>query len=153
MACDPDHRDNIFHGNHVIDNYNRFLKKNVGGIPLVPISPEIYDKYDNKAKTRINTGLMGILYILTFPIKQLYIKGFTFFLDGYLSDYRNNIGGRPCTESNSNKIVMKFMDKYKNHNQKRQWKLFKSIYRKHKSKILLDDKLLEIVKLKKFPVI
>ena len=233
MACDPTHRDNMFHENYVIDNYNYFLnrylfppiinrtsetlnidecaiifptnytdkscngnttlniqtkktlkrQKHTHGetyseeynhsnknsdihsttkdlniykqctVPLVAINAEIYDKWDNMAQTRINTGLMGILYILTFQIKQLYIKGFTFFLDGYLSNYRNNIGGISCNEYNSNTLVMAYMSLHNNHDQKRQWKLFKKVYKANKSLIILDNKLEKIINLPKFPKI
>ena len=85
------HRDSQFHGNSFLNWYYHFHKKNNNIINFIPINEELYDNYDKLADTRINTGLMAIFHILSFDIKELYITGFTFFLDGYLHDYRNII--------------------------------------------------------------
>jgi len=51
----------------------------------------MYNRYDNILKSRVNTGFMAILDILSYDIKELYIKGFTFFQDGYVSSYRGSV--------------------------------------------------------------
>ena len=98
---------------------------------------------------------MAIFHILSFDIKELYITGFTFFLDGYLHDYRNIINNSVCKDENDsvNKVIDFMVKKNKNHNQEKQWKLFKDIYEKNRGKIILDDTLKDIVKLEKFPIL
>jgi GR25 family glycosyltransferase involved in LPS biosynthesis len=147
------HRDSQFHGKNFLNWYNYFHIKNKNRIKFIEIDSNMYDYYDNLAQTRINTGLMAILHILHFDIKELYIKGFTFFIDGYLCDYRNNINGIVCNNDKDTKeAVVDFMiRKNKNHDQEKQWKLFKDVYRQYESKIKLDDKLKSIVELEEFP--
>ena len=147
------HRDSQFHGKSFLDWYYHFHKKNNNLVKFIPIPGDFYDKLDKVANTRINAGLMAILHILSFNIKELYIKGFSFFLDGYLLDYRGTINGKKCTnEYETKKEVVDFLvKKNNNHNQEKQWRLFKNIYNKKKDIITLDNKLKKIVNLNKFP--
>lgn len=147
------HRDKQFHGKSFLNWYYHFHKNNQNKVKFIPISSSLYDEYDTKAGTRINTGLMAIFHILYFDIQELYIKGFSFFLDGYLTDYRNVINNEVC--SNDTDTVSKVFDfmvvKNHNHDQEKQWMLFKEVYNKKKDIITLDDTLEKIINLKKFP--
>jgi GR25 family glycosyltransferase involved in LPS biosynthesis len=146
------HRDSQFHGKSFLNWYYHFHKNNRNRVKFIPMSSSIYDDFDKKADTRINTGLMAIFHILNFDIKELYIKGFSFFLDGYLTDYRNVINNELCnSESESTKKVFDYLNASKNHDQEKQWKLFKEVYSTKKNIITLDDTLQEIVDLKMFP--
>ena len=147
------HRDSQFHGKSFLNWYNYFHLKNRNRIKFIPIDNNVYDYYDTLADTRINTGLMAIFHILNFDIKELYIKGFSFFLDGYLSDYRDYINGSKCVNENDSvdKVIDFMIKKNKNHDQEKQWKLFKNIYKENKEKINLDETLKKILDLEKFP--
>ena len=149
---DVNDRDYLYHNNTIIDHYFEFHKNNKNAIPFIKIENKVYDKYDKLANTRINTGLMAIFHILEYPIKELYIKGFSFFLDGYLLNYRNKINNNLCRkETDTIKNVFDFLNKGNNHNIESQWKLFKDVYNKNKNIIKMDDTLKNIVNLDKFP--
>jgi hypothetical protein len=90
---DQRHRDHMFHNNNVINKYRQFLVNNNGRVNYYVVNNKLYNTYDNTLKSRPNTGFMAILDILSYDIKELYIKGFTFFKDGYLSNYRNSVFG------------------------------------------------------------
>ena len=92
---------------------------------------------------------MAIFYLLEFEIKELYIKGFSFFTDGYLLDYRNKIDKvRVKNMEDMKKQLHNFMFiKNKNHNVEKQFKIFKQVYLKNIDKITLDEKLKYLIKL------
>lgn len=145
-----EHRDSQFHGKSFLNWYNYFHLKNNNKLKFIPIDNNFYDKYDSLAQTRINTGLISIFHLLTFDIKELYIKGFTFFMDGYLLDYRNIINGIECKneEETKNNVFDFMINQNKNHDQNKQFKLFKDVYKKNKNIIKLDKRLQEIINLK-----
>jgi len=146
-------RDTQFHGKNFLNWYNYFHLHNNNQIKFIPISNKLYNYYDKLAQTRINTGLMAILHILEFDIKELYIKGFTFFLDGYLLDYRDVIDSKKCVSELDTKQYcdIYMLQKNKNHDQVKQWKLLKDIYNKKKDIIILDSVLQRILSLDIFP--
>jgi GR25 family glycosyltransferase involved in LPS biosynthesis len=144
---DKTHRDSQFHNKNFLNWFNYFHLKNNGKLKFINIENNFYDNYDKMADTRINTGLMGILHLLSFDIKELYIKGFTFFMDGYLLDYRDNINGVKCkNEKETEHNTFDFMiNKNKNHDQEKQFKLFKKICQDKKNIIKLDEELQKII--------
>jgi hypothetical protein len=129
--------------------YYYFHSKNKNRIKFIPINNDIYDKYSKMCDTRLNSGLMAIFYILEFEIKELYIKGFSFFTDGYLLDYRNRIDNIIVKDMNQmKKQLYNFMFvKNKNHDVEKQFQIFKKIYLKNTNKIKLDDKLKYLISL------
>ena len=149
------HRDKMFHSNNFLNWYYYFHTQNNNRIKFLPIDSEFYDQYDQLAQTRINTGLMAIFHLMQFKLQKLYIKGFTFFLDGYLLDYRSIINKKICIdEQDTKQKVIEFMvKKESNHNQRLQWTLFKKVYKckKEEINIQLDPKLQQIVELEQFP--
>lgn len=149
------HRDNMFHGDSFLNWYYDFHKQNNHRIKFLPMDSEFYDNYDQLAQTRINTGLMAILHLMQFNLQKLYIKGFTFFLDGYLLDYRSIINNKKCLDEKDTKekVIDYMVKKNSNHNQQLQWELFKKVYNSKKKEIniLLDSKLKQIIELEQFP--
>lgn len=91
IICDNNHRDKIFHNNQMERRYRVFVERNKNRVKHYIINKEMYNRYDNILKSRVNTGFMAILDILSYDIKELYIKGFTFFQDGYVSSYRGSV--------------------------------------------------------------
>lgn len=56
------------------------------------IEKEFYIDIETKMGTRPNTGIGAILDLLQFPLKELYLTGFTFLLkSGYLNSYKDFI--------------------------------------------------------------
>ena len=81
---DKTHRDSQFHNKNFLNWFNYFHLKNNGKLKFINIENNFYDNYDKMADTRINTGLMGILHLLSFDITELYIKGFTFSINEFV---------------------------------------------------------------------
>jgi len=145
LFCDRTHRDNMFHSYYRLNNLCFFHKYNNNRISFDIISDKLYEYYDKNAQTRLNTGLLAIMHILSFDIKCLYIKGFTFFKDGYVSDYRDILWGKKVTEKESTKRVLSEMKRAGNHDQEKQLEFFKKEYEKYKDKIIITDTLKKIL--------
>jgi len=145
-------RDHIFHGIKRVNFYVIFHLNNQNNIPFGMINMDKYIKWDNQANTRINTGLLAILDVLSSDAKEVYIKGFTFFKDGYISNYRNKIAGKETNEENSSELVLSYMNKYSIHDQEKQWKFFKKfIQDEHiQRKIKMDESLTQIMALSSY---
>ena len=95
---------------------------------------------------RVSVGRSSMLTLF------LNIKGFTFFKDGYISNYRNKIGGKETSEENSSQAVLSYMDKYKIHDQEKQWNFFKMFIQHNtiKSKLKMDKALTDIMNLSSY---
>ena len=116
------------------------------------IDPIKYKVWDKCADTRINTGLLAIVDILHCDIKELYVKGFTFFKDGYVKDYRSSINNIEFIEKDSAQHVKKRLEQGRNHDQKKQWKFFKTLLQHDalRKKIKMDNALETIMNLENF---
>ena len=81
-----------------------------------------------------------IIDVLHSEAKEVYVKGFTFFKDGYLSDYRNTIFNKTVKNEESKIVVNAVMSKHNNHNQEYQWKFFKDLIQDEhiRNKLKLD---------------
>ena len=77
---------------------------------------------------------------------------FTFIKDGYISHYRNKIGGKETSQENSIQVVLSYMDKYKIHDQEKQWNFFKMFIQHDtiKSKLKMDKALTDIMSLSSY---
>lgn len=144
-----ENKDFQFKNLEIFDYYYYFHCKNKNRIKFIPIESNVYNKYSELCDTRLNSGLMAIFYLLEFDIKELYIKGFSFFTDGYLLDYRNEIDKvRVKNIEDMKKQLHNFMFvKNKNHNIEKQFKIFKQIYFKNIHRIKLDEKLKYLISL------
>ena len=111
-----------------------FHSKNKGKFRLHLIEFAFYKNLESKMDTRPNTGIGAILDLLQFPIKELYITGFTFLLKtGYLTEYKSFID----TQDKLDELM-----KTNNHDRLKQVKYIKSILLNDKrvkmDKILID---------------
>ena len=131
-------------------NLEDFNKINVNYLNKISIiNKEKYLKLEKNITCRPNTGIISILDILDYNIKELWITGFTLFKDGYNNMYRNIIDGKKISESESYKIVLDRMKNagYKNsHNQYEIWKYLKNIILNNK-KVKLDEEFFLILNL------
>ena len=145
-------RDHIFRNTKRLDWYVMFHLNNQTTIPFGMINMDKYMEWDKQADTRINTGLVAILDVLSSDAEEVYIKGFTFFKDGYISHYRNKIGGKETSQENSSQVVLSYMDKYKIHDQEKQWNFFKMFIQDEniKRKIKMDESLRHIMELSSY---
>lgn len=145
-------RDHIFRTTKRLDWYVLFHLHNQNKIPFGMINMDKYIQWDNLSNTRINTGLLAILDVLSSDAEEVYVKGFTFFKDGYISNYRNIIGGKETSQENSSQAVLSYMDKYKIHDQEKQWYFFKTFIQDDviKSKLKMDKALTDIMNLSSY---
>jgi hypothetical protein len=139
------HRDSLFHNNNMVNKYRQFVANNNNRVKYYIVNTNLYNMYDNILKSRPNTGFMAILDILSYDIKELYIKGFTFFKDGYLSNYRNTVFGKKTDEKSSAVDVNNVMRQHGDHNIERQIYLFKHIYQKNRHRIKIDPAMKRIL--------
>lgn len=147
-------KDKQFSNLEIFNYYYYFHQKNKNLIKFIPIENHIYDKFSKLCNTRLNTGLAAIFYLLEFDIKELYIKGFSFFTDGYLLDYRNEINNKKVFTSKQMKAELYnflFVEN-SNHNVQNQFDKFKEIYSEKKNIIKLDKKLKYLININKLVI-
>ena len=101
---------------------------------------ENYSFLNKELKCRANTGFSAIFDLLENEAKEIFITGFSFYLDSFIKGYKKG----------SNKNEEDFADECFNsirHNQKNQWSYLKS--KKNNPKFSFDPVLKEILNLKK----
>ena len=100
------------------------------------IEKYFYYNLENKMGTRPNTGIGAILDLLEFPIKELYITGFTFLLkSGYLTEYKSFI---------DNQDKLDELMKTNNHDRFKQVKYIKPILL-NDNRIKMDKLLIDLL--------
>jgi hypothetical protein len=82
---------------------------------------EKYGKLNKEVNCRSNTGFAAIFDLLNYKISELYICGFSFYLDSFISGYKDG-----CTRSDD--IFAEQCFQSKRHNQKNQWERMKKLY-------------------------
>tara|TARA_Y200000002_G_scaffold271729_1_gene226234 strand:- start:14189 stop:14911 length:723 start_codon:yes stop_codon:yes gene_type:complete len=113
------------------------LKNN--NIYLNKINFEFYNKISSQVKCRPNTGYIAIFDLLNYDVKELYITGFTFYLDKFMPGYKDQVDKE---EFKSKCFVSQ------RHNQKNLWAFLKKSYAEN-SKLKVDPYLHKILGLKK----
>ncbi len=115
-------------------NIKRFEDKNKNVLEFELFDLNYYNQIEKSLGTRPNSGLLGILHLLKFDIKQIHITGITFGRGGYRKGYKDNI-----TPEQYNKLANGPW-----HTQKPQEDYFRNIQLKDK-RITLDKQLKEIM--------
>ena len=73
----------------------QFHEENKNKFKFHIIDKIYYIEFEKKMGTRPNTGIGAILDLLRFPLKELYITGFTFLLEsGYLDNYKSYLNSQ-----------------------------------------------------------
>jgi hypothetical protein len=103
---------------------------------IVPKSK--YLNFEIQCDSRPNTGVVAILDILSYDIKELYITGFTLFQTNYCNSYRNRVDGIRNTGFQS----LYRMAKFKIHNQQKTAVVFRDFILKHE-KVKYDPELID----------
>ena len=62
------------------------------------IDYNFYNSISDKVKCRPNTGYIAIHHILSFDIKELYITGFTFYMDNFMAGYKEHLDNDKFTK-------------------------------------------------------
>ena len=99
-----------------------------------------YKKYslvNEKAESRANTGFAAIFDLLNHDVSKLYITGFSFYLDDFMSGYKNG-----CERDDEEFARLCFISK--RHKQEPQWKYLKEIFQKD-GRIEVDEILKKIL--------
>lgn len=114
----------------------RFHEENKNKFKFHIIDKIYYIELEKKMGTRPNTGVGAILDLLKFPLKELYITGFTFLLDsGYLDDYKSYL--------NTQKKLDKYMET-NCHDRIKQVKFLKPLLLQDQ-RVKMDQELIDIL--------
>jgi hypothetical protein len=121
-----------------ISNAQNALKKlKKSNIQLNRINSDFYNSISSQVKCRPNTGYIAIFDLLNYDIKELYITGFTFYMDNFMPGYKDHVN----KEKFKNKCFTS-----KRHNQNNLWNFLKKNYNNN-PKIKVDKYLDKILKL------
>ena len=96
------------------------------------IDYKFYNSISSQVKCRPNTGFIALFHLLSFDIKELYITGYTFYLDNFMHGYKDHVDKTKFKEK---------CFKSERHNQKNLWKFLKE--QKTKDSRIKTDKYLE----------
>lgn len=111
-----------------ITKFNGFNEK--WNVPFHIIDESLYNKVEDETNTRPNTGVLSIIDLLSFDIKELYVTGFSFFRGGYDPLYRSIIEGvEVIDQKHSEELVFKRMERTGNHKQIPQIEYIKKLFR------------------------
>lgn len=100
---------------------------------------ENYSFLNSQIKCRANTGFSAIFDLLDNEAKEVFISGFSFFLDSFVKGYKK--GSKRSEEEFAKECFMS-----KRHDQKNQWGFLKS--QQNNPKLVFDPILKEILNLK-----
>jgi hypothetical protein len=88
---------------YVKNNYNEFVRRNRGAINHHVVELDFFEGLEEELGTRPTTGYLGITYLLSMNIKELYVTGITFCSDGYAKGYKDSVDDKTFKKiSNSN---------------------------------------------------
>ena len=114
-----------------LQNLNKNFKLNM-------IDYNKYNTISKQLKCRPNTGFIAIFDLLSYDIKELYITGYTFYLDNFMEGYKDHLDKKDFNKRNFNS---------KRHIQENMFQFLKSQKNKNK-KIKTDEVLTQILELK-----
>ena len=126
-------------------SYN--LLKNINVFNLLPLmskfnfhimNKKLLRQFQDPLNFRLNTGIAAIIDILSFDISELYISGFSFYLDNFFDEYKKG-----TLEKNETLSKKSFFSK--RHQQMPQLNLIKDLFQKD-SRLKIDPVLNEIFK-------
>jgi len=112
-------------------------------IPVRIVGHKFHTDLAKKVNSRPNTGFMAIYDLLEQNPKELFVCGFSFYLDGFIPGCKSGIvEEKGVTEEEFGTMAFNS----KRHNQKNMWSHAKETLRSHQS-VTLDHKLFEILNL------
>ena len=72
-------------------NKNRIIELEKANIKTNMIDSNFYNSISSQINCRPNTGYIAIFDLLNYDIKELYITGFTFYLDKFMPGYKDQV--------------------------------------------------------------
>jgi hypothetical protein len=118
----------IFPFNIDIARFNYF--NNNYNIPFHIMDLETYKIVSSEMGTRPNTGVLAIIDILSYPVKELYVTGISFFRGGYDIEYRDKVDGiKVKDQKHSEQLALDRMRRSGNHTQEGQIQYIKKIFK------------------------
>ena len=144
----PPHSD--YHGISRSKQYHsmvnhRKVKKISNEIPIRIMEPKFHTEIAKNVKCKPNTGILAIFDLLQHNPKELYIYGYSFYLDGFLPGQKSGVElEKNCTENEFADMAFNS----KRHIQKNIWSYCKEVLLKNE-KVKLDKILEQILKLEK----
>ena len=125
---------------HIGDVVHNAQEINVNNVPFYWIGPKRYQQIYKELGCQPYSGTLTISILLSLPIEELFITGFTFYrgqktpsdlyFDGYKTkEYKNNMPGHGGESS------------------EKSFQYFKNLYQQHSDKIVVDDTLDKIIEL------
>lgn len=96
------------------------------------IDSTFYNTISSQVNCRPNTGFIALFHLLSYNIKELYITGYTFYLDEFMNGYKDHINKEQFRDK---------CFKSKRHNQQNLWKFLKE--QRNIDKRIKTDKYLE----------
>jgi hypothetical protein len=119
---------------YVANNVRGFIQKNGDLLKFTDTPLQFFKDIETQINTRPNTGILGIMYLLSFDISELYITGITFARDGYRPGYKDNISVERYKQLANSHI----------HQQEPQLKFLREIL-KTETRVVTDDALTKIL--------
>jgi len=116
-------------------NIDRFISLNKSRLGITCFDLNQYNVIENEIKTRPNSGILGIMHLLNYNVKELYITGITFGRGGYHKGYKDDISPEQYDKLANGKW----------HSQKPQETFFKKLYKENKNIIKVDITLKSIL--------
>jgi hypothetical protein len=71
--------------------HNALLKLENAKMPSFMIDYIFYNSISSQVNCRPNTGYIALHHLLSFNIKELYITGFTFYMDEFMDGYKDHV--------------------------------------------------------------
>ena len=103
-------------------------------LPCDVIDVKLYSRFQTSVGAKLNTGMLAIMHLLEFNLKELFVCGMTFFRDGYHKEYKN---------WDMNEVHRRAHSK-KGHQQPQQESYFKNVIMKDK-RVVVEPNMLDII--------
>tara|TARA_Y100000593_G_C4288732_1_gene327082 strand:- start:603 stop:1376 length:774 start_codon:yes stop_codon:yes gene_type:complete len=130
--------------NYVSDVVKNFESLNQHQIPFYWVGVKDYRTLYNRVGVEINSGMAAIMILLHYPIKELLVTGFTFFLGGTAEEDLYYKGHWDEAEADR-KTNFGISSGHGRHANERQIVYFKELLQKHQGTLYIDDKLKELL--------
>ena len=130
---------------YVSDVVRNFREVNKYNVPFYWIGNSDYRKLYNKIGVEPNTGIMAIVVLLHYPIKEILVTGFSFYLNGNTHDATYYHG---CLSESDKKIYNgRYGARHGDNSNEVQIEFFKMLTKKHSSVLRIDQTIKKLLNL------
>jgi len=148
LATKSDHSEHNFlhwdeeHVSNVVRNFNEVNNYN---LPFYWIGNKDYRKLYRKIGAEPNTGIMSIAVLLCYPVKEIFITGFSFYLQGTTHDTTYYQGF--LSEADKKIYNGRYGIGHGNHANQMQIRFFKTLVSNNPQKLKVDDSIKKLLQL------